>query len=66
MTLPLPVCPDIIDFLQLNVLPLLKDKLSRKVSEESERGAEQSSLAYLLSDIFSDEDEDDFMEVDNT
>lgn len=66
MTLPLPVCPDVIDFLQLNVLPLLMDKLKRKMSEEAEQGAEQSSLAYLLSDIFSSEDEDDFTEVDKS
>lgn len=66
MTLPLPVCPDVIDFLQLNVLPLLKGRLSRKMTQEAEQGAEQSSLAYLLSDIFSSDDEDGFTEVDNS
>lgn len=64
LTLPLPACLDVIDVLQLNVLPLLKDKLRQKMSEEAEQGAEQSSLTYLLSDIFSSEDEDGFTEVD--
>lgn len=65
MTLPPPVCPDVVDFLQLNVLPLLKDRLSRKMTQEAKQGAEQGSLAYLWSDIFS-EDEDGFTEVDNS
>lgn len=62
----LPVCPAVVDFLEQNVLPLLKDKLRRKMSEEAEQRAEQSNLAYLMSDIFSDEDEDGFTEVDNS
>lgn len=66
MTLPLPVCPDIIDFLQLNVVPQLKDKLNQRMLEEAAQGAEHSNLSYLMSDIFCSEDEDGFTEVDNS
>lgn len=59
-------CPDIIDFLQLNVVPQLRDKLRLRMLEEAAQGAEQSNLGYLLSDIFCSEDEDGFVEVDNS
>lgn len=57
---------DIIDFLQLNVVPQLRDKLRLRMLEEAAQGAEQSNLGYLLSDIFCSEDEDGFVEVDNS
>lgn len=63
MTLPLPVCSEIIDFLQLNVVPLLKDKLRKKNDACSLPPCNQN---YLLSDIFCSEDEDGFVEVDNS
>lgn len=66
VTLPLPVCPEILDFLQLNVAPQLQDKLRRRMLEEAEQGAEPSNLGYLLSDIFRSEDEDGFAEADNS
>lgn len=65
-TLSFLVCPAVVDFLDQNVLPQLKDKLRRKMSEEAEQGAEQNNLSYLMSDIFSSEDEDGFTEVDNS
>lgn len=34
--------------------------------EEADQGAEQSNLAYLMSDIFSSEDKDGFRDVDNS
>ncbi|KAI3372195.1 hypothetical protein L3Q82_007053 [Scortum barcoo] len=52
---------EIIDFLQLRVVPLLKEKL-RSFSREEEQ--EQEEGRYLLSDIFSSQDEE-YMEVDN-
>lgn len=58
-----PVCADIIDFLQLRVVPVLKEKLQNK--EEVQQ--EQQEDSYLLSDVISCQDEDeDFLELDNS
>ncbi|KAM8886091.1 transcription termination factor 1-like [Spinachia spinachia] len=45
---------EIIDFLQLNVSPLLKTKLT--ASREENRGEAQGEDGFLLSDIFSEEE----------
>ncbi|KAL6115056.1 ttf1 [Pungitius sinensis] len=48
---------EIIDFLQMNVSPLLKEKL--KASRGEVQGEVQGEHSFLLSDIFSSHDEDD-------
>lgn len=54
---------DIIDFLQLRVVPVLKEKLQNR--EEVQQ--EQQEDSYLLSDVISCQDEDeDFLELDNS
>lgn len=59
---------EIIDFLQLQIIPCLKDKLrmlsSKEVQQESQQELHQGSM-YLLSNIFS-ENEEDFTELDNS
>ncbi|KAK2838243.1 hypothetical protein Q5P01_015455 [Channa striata] len=59
---------EIVDFLQQNVVPVLKEKL-RKFTEEQtqlqQQGEEEDK--YLLSNIFTCEDEEDkYLEVDNS
>ncbi|KAL7392261.1 hypothetical protein ABVT39_022156 [Epinephelus coioides] len=57
---------EIVDFLQLRVVPVLKEKL-RRLSREEEQEAAHSDTSYLLSDIIGSQDgEDDFIEVDNS
>ncbi|XP_073322910.1 transcription termination factor 1-like [Pagrus major] len=56
---------DIIDFLQLRVVPVLKEKLQNR--EEVQQQREQQEDSYLLSDVISCQDEDeDFLELDNS
>ncbi|XP_070689861.1 transcription termination factor 1-like [Pempheris klunzingeri] len=55
---------EIIDILQLSVVPLLKDKLKKFNREEVQQEVPQD--CYLLSDIGSLEEEEEYMEVDNT
>ncbi|XP_040051193.2 transcription termination factor 1 isoform X1 [Gasterosteus aculeatus] len=57
---------EIIDFLQLNVSPILQAKL-QKASREESRGEAQGEDGFLLSDIVPSHDEDDdYMESDNS
>ncbi|XP_049435726.1 transcription termination factor 1-like [Epinephelus fuscoguttatus] len=57
---------EIVDFLQLRVVPVLKEKL-RRLSREEEQEEAHSDTSYLLSDIIGSQDgEDDFIEVDNS
>ncbi|XP_049906636.1 transcription termination factor 1-like isoform X6 [Epinephelus moara] len=57
---------EIVDFLQLMVVPVLKEKL-RRLSREEEQEEAHSDTSYLLSDIIGSQDgEDDFIEVDNS
>ncbi|XP_036953742.1 transcription termination factor 1-like [Acanthopagrus latus] len=54
---------DIIDFLQLRVIPVLKEKLQNR----GEVQQEQQEDSYLLSDVISCQDEDeDFLELDSS
>lgn len=56
---------EIVDYLQQRVVPILKNKLSKFSREEKQQ--EHSEDRYLLSQIFaSDEDENEFQEVDNS
>ncbi|TNM89818.1 hypothetical protein fugu_004052 [Takifugu bimaculatus] len=59
---------EIIDFLQLQIIPCLKDKLrmlsSEEVQQETQQELHQGSM-YLFSNIFS-ENEEDFTELDNS
>lgn len=59
---PLLLLPEIIDFLQAEVVPSLKDQL-KKFSCEETQPETQPERMYLLSEICS---EDDFTEVDNS
>lgn len=54
---------EIVDFLQQRVVPVLKEKLSKFSREETQQ--EQQEDKYLLSDIFTWE-EDEYQEVDNS
>ncbi|XP_041793170.1 transcription termination factor 1-like [Chelmon rostratus] len=57
---------EIINFLQLRVVPLLEEKLQSFSRKEAQREAQEVNR-YLLSDIFtSQEDEEEYMEVDNS
>nr|XP_033474772.1 transcription termination factor 1-like [Epinephelus lanceolatus] len=57
---------EIVDFLQLRVVPVLKEKL-RRLSREEEQEEAHNDTSYLLSDIIGSQDgEDDFIEVDNS
>ncbi|XP_067377827.1 transcription termination factor 1-like isoform X1 [Channa argus] len=60
---------EIVDFLQQSVVPVLKEKL-RKFTEEQtqqEQQGEEKEDRYLLSNIFTCEDEEDkYLEVDNS
>lgn len=57
------VFADIIDFLQLRVIPVLKEKLQNR----GEVQQEQQEDSYLLSDVISCQDEDeDFLELDSS
>ncbi|XP_062418664.1 transcription termination factor 1-like [Pungitius pungitius] len=49
---------EIIDFLQMNVSPLLKEKL-KKASREEVQEEVRGEVSFLLSDIFSSHEEDD-------
>uniref|UniRef100_A0A3Q4BZ46 HTH myb-type domain-containing protein n=1 Tax=Mola mola TaxID=94237 RepID=A0A3Q4BZ46_MOLML len=55
---------EIIDFLQLEVVPCLKEQLRKVLQQELQREAQQDSR-FQLKDIFSD-DEDGFTELDNS
>lgn len=57
---------EIIDFLQLSVVPLLEEKLQRCRREEAQKQEVQEENSYLLSDIFTSQEEEDYMEVDNS
>lgn len=50
--------------LQQDVVPHLKDKLEKLSCEEVQQEVQQEGV-YLLSDIFTEND-DDFIEVDNS
>ncbi|XP_076587069.1 transcription termination factor 1-like [Chaetodon auriga] len=56
---------EIIDFLQLRVIPLLEEKLQRCRREEAQQEVQEEENSYLLSDIFTSQEED-YMEVDNS
>lgn len=60
----LPLLSEIIDFLQREVVPRLKDKLKTLSSEQLQPETQQGGV-YRLSEIFS-ENEDNFTEVDNS
>ncbi|GAA6233072.1 transcription termination factor 1 [Lates japonicus] len=59
---------EIIDFLQQREIPLLKKKLSQfnRREEQQEQQEQREEEMYLLSDIFTSQDEEDFQEVDNS
>lgn len=63
---------EIIDFLQLRVVPLLMEKLQKCSSVEALQEAQEAQEAqkdtFLLSEVLSFQDEEDekFMEVDNS
>ncbi|XP_070820870.1 transcription termination factor 1-like [Chaetodon trifascialis] len=56
---------EIIDFLQLRVVPLLEEKLQRCRRDEAQKQEVQED-SYLLSDIFTSQEDDDYVEVDNS
>ncbi|XP_044051774.1 transcription termination factor 1-like [Siniperca chuatsi] len=56
---------EIIDFLQKRVVPLLKEKL-RTFSREAVQQEAQEENRYLLSDIFTSQDDEEYTEVDNS
>ncbi|KAM6944870.1 transcription termination factor 1-like [Lycodopsis pacificus] len=61
---------EVIDFLQLKVAPLLKEKLrrlGRQKKQETTQEETQEERHFLLSDIISShDDDDDFTELDNS
>ncbi|XP_068588495.1 transcription termination factor 1-like, partial [Cebidichthys violaceus] len=62
---------EVIDFLQLKVAPLLKEKL-RRLGRQKKQEETQEERRFLLSDVISshdeeeDDDDDDFTELDNS
>ncbi|XP_040898224.1 transcription termination factor 1-like isoform X2 [Toxotes jaculatrix] len=56
---------EIIDFLQQREVPLLKERLMRSSREEVQQEVQEENR-YLLSDIFTSQNEEDYEEVDNS
>ncbi|XP_045891631.1 transcription termination factor 1-like isoform X1 [Micropterus dolomieu] len=57
---------EIIDFLQQRVVPVLKQKLRRFSSKEVQQEEAQEENRYLLSDVLSSHDDEDYIELDNS
>ncbi|KAM9360743.1 uncharacterized protein ABDE67_001372 [Symphorus nematophorus] len=59
---------EIIDFLQLNVVPVLQERLKEVGSREETQREDEEEETYLLRDIFPSEDDEDkgILEVDNS
>ncbi|XP_041643908.1 transcription termination factor 1-like [Cheilinus undulatus] len=57
---------EIIDYLHSVVIPVLEKRLGKLNAEELQEKTPQQEITYQLSNIFSSQEEDEFVEVDNS